>query len=240
MLTAAFPSSLRGHLAALVALVVQFGAAAAAPLERMPFAETELAEIAPELSFNGTPMRIRVLQVSRPYAEVLAQSRHWLGTERVERDVQGWNVLALKQGDRLITLRLRPDGASRTTGTLSEALLSSVQHRRFDEFALPSGTRIASTVSTVDAGRHSRLHTFFNSQSIGANLDYFRSALYARGYRMTHDAPDGKGLSEGRSLWFSSPQGDALLVVTRLGRDPGRSGTTAITLNLLSSEPGGR
>lgn len=241
MLTAALPPSrLRGHAAALAALLAQFGAVEAAPHERMPFAATELTEIAPELRFNGTPMRIRVLQVSRPYTEVLAHSRHWLGSQRVEQDVQGWKVLARKQGDSLITLRLRPDGTSGTTGTLSEAPLSPIRHRPFDEFALPTGTRVASTVLTVDAGRHSHLHTFLNSQSIGANVDHFRSVLHARGYRLMHHTGGGNGLAAGRSLWFSSTGGDALLIVTRLGSDAGQPGTTAITLNLLSGEPGGR
>ena len=239
MLTTAFNSRVRAHVLMLAVTAAHVGTVGAEMGEGSPFAESELIDIAPALSFNGTPMRIRAFQVSRPYAEMLDRSRQWFGTQRVERDIQGWRVLARKQGDSLITLRLRPAGVAGTTGTLSETPLSRVQHRRFNEFAVPGGTRVASTVTTRDADRHSRLHTFFNRQSIGANVEHFRSALHARGYRLVHDTGGDTGLAEGRSLWFSSARGDALLIVTRPGIDVGPSASTAITLNLLSGEPGG-
>lgn len=200
-----------------------------------PLSGARFADLGNDLTVNGTPTRIREFHLPRPFPRVLADCRRWLGPRRVEHDLDGWKVLARKEGQQLTMLRLRPQGETVTIGTLSEASLRPVAAtRRTHDLAVPADTLLASEITTIDPGRRSRLLTFANPHSIGTNVAHFRASLQARGYRLERDAAPSPGARDGRSLWFAGDDGDVLLVVADLDNRAMQGVRTAITLNFVT------
>lgn len=211
-------------------------AAGTAPSVIDPLADAEIVDVARELRVNGTPTRIREFRLARPLAQVLTQCRTWLGPQRVEVALDGWKVLARKDGQQFTMLRLRAQGLTSTVGTLSESSPQAVlEPRAFRDFALPADTRLGSEIITTDAGARSRLLTFTNLHPVSVNVEHFRASLQARGYRLERELVAAPGTSGGRSLWLTGEDGDALLVIAEFVPQPSTGqARTAITLNLVT------
>lgn len=196
----------------------------------------ELSVVAEDLRIDGMPMRIRSFRIERPVAAVLHSYRSWAGPARVENRLGGWQLIAHRQDDRLLMLRLRPEGTERSAGTLSEAEIDGAtvgQSPLPEGITVPADTRVGTHITMKDEGRESQLVVLANAHPVGLNVRHFRTQLEAHGYRLQHELPAG-GPHPGYSLWLAAPGKEAVVIVFAQDRArSGESGTTAITLNVV-------
>lgn len=236
------------RLAALAALAALALLLASAPgqaddsmnADRDLIAGADSVEIAPQLRINGTHTRIREFVIEQPIATVLARYRTLLGQRHVENQLGAAVVLARRDGDTLLVIRLMPRGAARTAGTVSRANLAAVRarHHGAADFRPPPGSVLTTDLEMRDPGKDARFLAWHNRWSIERNAEYLARELSSRGYRADHDpdsAPDrapAAAPGSGRSLWFSGDGSDAVAILL-----PGVTGTT-VTLNLVRHRTG--
>lgn len=218
---------------ALAVLAIAWGASLspALALPVPPVMEgVDAVAVAQSMRINGVPTSARVFSTKKSLAEVLSFYRRRFGEKRVETAVQGWTVVTGRENDLLYTARLRKS-LQGTEGTISVADLKEglANHGRPLGLGVPPGSRLAVDVEMTDPGKRGRVVTLTNDQSVDANSDFFKAELQSRGYRVERDQPVESGQTRGRSIWFSAPNREAILVVSSLATG------ASVVLNITES-----
>lgn len=220
-----------------------FASAGTPPAVVIPRSATPFS-VGEEIILNGIPMQIHGF-IS---AEALPLVAHWyrerLGQPLVENRIDNALILGKAYGDHFMTVRLEPAGA-KTKGTVSLTDFKAVRDRDTDNAAqyeriknqLPTGSRLLSHMSSVDAGRRSQHLIFTNDASEQTNRNALADRLKAQGLKLEREiqASDAASNSsvEGRVLYF---KGNAQEVTATISTDS--SGRTVAVINTVSTVKG--
>ena len=141
----------------------------------------------------------------------------------VESAIDGWQVLAWKQGMHFLTARLRPcrsTGGACTEGTLSESDLSAAgDHPRAPE--VPSGSVLATDLEMNDAGRRTRMLAWHEEASPTWAAARLVRQLSSQGLTLERRTPSPRPGLRGESLWFGGRGREAIATILA-----GTEGTT--------------
>lgn len=180
--------------------------------------------IAGNMVLNGKPVRMTRFDLLASDADVLAFYREQFGAKRVvENRVKDDSVIATRQGDYFVTVRLHELGGGRLQGTVMTTLLAakSVSSAVLvdTQKVMPTDTQVVSTVQTDDAGKQSLLVVGVNLNSPRANRDHVLEALVARGFRLTKEDPSPAGPERGAiSMQLSAPAEEVSVTIADAGR----------------------
>jgi hypothetical protein len=197
-----------------------------------------------EMNVNGMPMRVQGF-VSELKKEQLAKWFHKsLGEPLVESANGNKLVLGRAEKDYYLTIQLEPSGKG-TRGLVAvtnlKAAVGNAQQNKqnMSRWAdrMPSGSKVASQMSSEDNGKISNHIVISNNQTEGLNAERLKSVMRDDGYEFEREgAADDATASRmpthaanGKILFFKGPNKEA---VATINRDD--SGRTAIMLNTIT------
>ena len=222
----AAPRRTRSPLAR-VTLAIALAATARVQAELPPplphFGGASITLVLDDARLHGVPTRIRQFEAAAPAASVRAFYLQAFDHAPVESAIDGWQVLAWKQGMHLLTARLRPcrsTGGACTEGTLSESDLSAAgDHPRAPE--VPPGSVLATDLEMNDAGRQTRMLAWHEEASPTWAAARLVRQLSSRGLTLERRMPASRTGLRGESLWFGGRGREAIATILA-----GTEGTT--------------
>jgi hypothetical protein len=226
------------------ALLLTSGAALAQlpwPQVAIPKGVTAI-DMGEQVSANGLPLRMRAFTSAATPAQVAELFRQSLGQPLVEDTVAAKRILGRSQGEHYVTVQLEAAG----TGTrgliavteLTAALNGRAASRNADQrllARLPAGFNIVSRTASTDGKNRAEHVVLTNAHSIALNAEYVKSMLGVDGFTFeretvsTGQSHRGAASRDGRTLFFSSPGGETVAVISR-----DNTGKSAVVLNTVS------
>jgi hypothetical protein len=204
--------------------------------------------IGEQLNVNGLPMRLRGFSTTSSPALTAAWFRDHLPRPLMENRAGDRLVLGRASGNYYITVQLSPQGAGTnglvavtdvraslggraTTRAANDKLLS----------ALPSGTQVLNSMTSIDAGRNATFVVLANTYSEDANRERLQQMLRRDGYELEREsrAADAgaaalaalpRGAAGGRTMFFSGKRREAVAVISRMPDN-----RVVIVLNTITS-----
>ena len=177
--------------------------------------------VADDLVINGQRSQVTRLDITGTEENVLDFYRARFGANRVELRVNGARVIAARQGDRFVTVRVRCRLAGTVEGTvIATRINGGSSHAAMTletEALLPADTAVLQTQESDDSGAPSTLLVAANRAGVRANRDAIVDQLRARGFRVVGEDARQAGGRESLTLTLSSPSEDAALTVSDAG-----------------------
>lgn len=216
-------------------LTVTLAAAAQAQAELPPplphFDGASLVTVLDDARLHGVPTRIRQFKAAAPAATIRTFYLRTVEHAPIESEIDGWQVLAWKQGMHLLTVRLRACRSvleACTEGTLSESDLSSATSDRSPGPDVPAGSVLSANLETDDAGRHAHILAWHEEASPAWAAARLVRQLSRQGLVLERRMPVARPGLRGESLWFGGRGREAIATILASG-----SGTT-ITLQKIT------
>ena len=203
-----------------------------------------LFAIGNQLTIDGLPMQLRGFVSSRSAADLIDAWRRKLGSPLAENTVGKFRVLGKADQGFYITVQIQAaDNGSR--GTISVADLATFARSRDERQRstahlldrLPSGSSIASQMSSIEGTNSTRHIVVVNTHSEGLNRDALMSLMREDGYVLEKDiAPDAAArrnlssqIAAAHALFFKAPDREAVAMIVRNGDK------TALVLNTTTN-----
>ena len=246
-------TSVRTGIAGLVSMATAavFSAGAAGVTDGVPIPSgVRTVEVARNVLVNGIPMRLRAFVSADSVDAVVEAFRKSLGQPLVESRLGRQRVLGRPQGDGYWTVQIEAAGTG-VRGIVAEADLKAAVLARDSVQAaarkwlayFPAGARLASSMTSVDAGRSSS-HLIVTSEQSKAQVaetlvtTLARDALPLEPHSDAQPEEGGRDdahADAGRALFFKGPGRTAIATLHRGGR-----GETVTVLNIVDDASGAR
>lgn len=222
----------RKHSSVAIALLVFVASTARAALpDPLPcLAGARITPVLDDARIHGVPTRIRQFETEAPISTVRSFYQQALDGTPLASRVDGWEVLAWKQGTSLRTVRLRPcrsaPGAC-TEGTLSESELSASAASSPPAPGRPPGSLLSTDLEMNDPGRRARLLVWHDESSPSWAAARLVRELSARGMALERRVPLSRPGLDGMGLWFGAQGREAVATIVN------RGGGTTVTLQMI-------
>lgn len=184
--------------------------------------------VAEDMTLNGIPASMRTVAGSMPLVDVLRYYRRLWAGELQERIEGEWRVLAIRQRDRFITLRLQSAGVG-VEGVLTVSADPSSHQASLDsDFPVPRGLTRLAHQSFRDGSLYGENLTLMSGRSVAYERQAFDALLRGQGWTLAEDrvattVPDAhvmhfvRAKQQARVFIYRDPElanGNALILVT--------------------------
>jgi hypothetical protein len=197
-----------------------------------------------EMNVNGMPMRVQGFESKLKTEQLAKWFRKSLGEPLVESPKGSKLVLGRAEKDYYLTIQLEPS----STGTrglvavtnLKVAADNATQNKQnMARWAdrMPSGSKVASQMSSEDNGKLSNHIVISNLQTESLNAERLKSVMRDDGYEFEREGVADEAAaarmpvhaSNGKILFFKGPNKEAVATINR-----DATGRTAIMLNTIT------
>jgi hypothetical protein len=184
-------------------------------------AGAHVQQVAGDLVVNGQHSHVSRLDMAGTEDAVLEFYRNRFGARRVENRVGDARVIAARQGDCFVTVRVQSPLAGEVQATIIATRIGgALSHSKVTletEAMLPAGSAVLQTQESDDNGVPALMLMAANRVGVQANRDALVDQLRARGFRIVREDANQAGGRELMSLSLVSSTEDASITVTDAG-----------------------
>jgi hypothetical protein len=197
---------------------------------RLPFPDgAEVETIGEQVRLNGMPMKMYQIFTSKNLDAIKQFYKVALGEKNTETKVAHGLVLSQVKDNYLITVRMTPLNANLTEVLLSIGDMKAANDNKNRPLGLrlPSDSRVASDMESVDRGKNSRQLVYVNRHSLEVNANYLINMLAMKGYKL--EPMHSSDTSESKTLSFDGNKKEASAVIVY------KNGVSSIVLTTIET-----
>lgn len=168
----------------LVVGLLYAAAASAHPDVPLP-PQTQTAQVAKRIIFDGLEMHAKLFRSSLPQQRIVDFYRQQWGKQASVSTLQVSKIVGHADGDYFITVQVAPDGTG-SKGTIGMVRLpadGAPRPQLGKGLPQPAGARVVNDISYPDDRTPARTVLLTDHLSPNQNADYFRSRLIANGWK---------------------------------------------------------